>query len=261
MKCMICGKGGSGKSTVTVLLARALAAAGKTVLVVDADESNLCLPLLLGMEQPAVMMEAMGGRPGAKEKLRQAAEHQHRDDFFKPAMTVDDLPADCIAEADGVRLLVVGKIRGFGEGCACMIGGITKAVLARLHEKGDEFVLVDAEAGLEHFGRQVDTNCDLVICVVDPSFESLQMAGRVREIAGSAGVQTYFILNKVDGEIREAMTKGFEPERIIAVLPRNTDLFFQSLHGLPLNVDIPEIAAACAFISSYRKPLSLSVKI
>ena len=60
MKVMICGKGGSGKSTVTVLLARALRAAGKSVLVVDADESNLCLHRLLGASLPA----AVKGRSG-----------------------------------------------------------------------------------------------------------------------------------------------------------------------------------------------------
>ena len=37
MKILICGKGGSGKSTVTTLLARALNGNGKTVLVVDAE--------------------------------------------------------------------------------------------------------------------------------------------------------------------------------------------------------------------------------
>ncbi len=261
MKCMICGKGGSGKSTITVLLARALMATGKKVLVVDSDESNLCLPLLLGMNQPTVMMDAMGGRPGTKEKLRQAADHHHEDDFFKPAMTFDDLPADCVSEADGIRLLVIGKIRGFGEGCACMIGGVAKAVLARLHEQEDEFVLVDAEAGLEHFGRQVDKNCDLVVCVVDPSFESVQMADRARKIAGSAGVETFFILNKVDDEIRETMTRSIDTARIIASIPRSGDIFAQGLNGLPLNVALPEIDAARAFISSYHKPLSLNMKI
>ena len=48
MKIMICGKGGCGKSTLTILLARALTGTGRKVLVVDADESNLCLHRLPG---------------------------------------------------------------------------------------------------------------------------------------------------------------------------------------------------------------------
>jgi len=261
MKIMICGKGGCGKSTLTVLLARALADTGKKILVVDADESNLCLHRLLGANQPEILMDAMGGRQGTREKLQQAADHHHEDDFFKQIMTFDNLPSECLAEVDGIKLLVVGKIKAFGEGCACMIGGISKAVLSRLQEKDDEIVVIDAEAGLEHFGRQVDKSCDLVICIVDPSYESIQMAGRTRQIAEGAGVQTYFILNKIDDDLREAMTDGLDQKLIIATIPSNKEIFLQSLQGQPLTADMPQIQAACEFINSYRKPLSLNIKL
>lgn len=261
MKFMICGKGGCGKSTLTVLLARTLARTGKKVLVVDADESNLCLHRLLGAHQPEIMMDAMGGRKGTREKLKQASDHQHEDGFFKQFMSLDDLPAECLAEIDGIKLLVVGKIKEFGEGCACMIGGISKAVLSRLQEKANEIVLIDAEAGLEHFGRQIDKNCDLVICIVDPSYESIQMADRARQIANGAGVQTYFILNKIDDDVREVMAKGLDPQRIIAEIPRNDEIFRQNLMGQPLTASIPQIDTACEFISNFRKPLSLNMKM
>lgn len=261
MKIMMCGKGGCGKSTLTVLLARALAKTGKKVLVVDADESNLCLHRLLGAHQPGIMMDAMGGRQGAREKLKQAADHRHEDDFFKPVLTFDNLPPACLAEANGIKLLIVGKIRAFGEGCACMIGGISRALLSRLQERDDEIVLVDAEAGLEHFGRQVDKNCDLVICIVDPNYESLQMAGRARQIAKGAGVETCFILNKVDDDVREVMADGLDRERIIAAIPRNSEIFLQNLKGLPLTAGIPQLESACTFINSYRRPPALNITL
>lgn len=261
MKIMLCGKGGCGKSTLTVLLARALHRAGKRVLVVDADESNLCLHRLLGARQPEVMMDAMGGRQGTREILKQAKDEAHEGEFFKEVMTYDDLPADCLEEADGIKLLVVGKIREFGEGCACMIGGISKAILSRLQEKEDEIVLIDAEAGLEHFGRQVNKGCDLALCVIDPTYESIQMAGRARQIAETAGVPTYFILNKADSEVREMMAEGLDPKRVIAAIPRSDDLFVQALKGQPLAVDLSEISEACDFICNYRKPLTLNVRL
>jgi CO dehydrogenase maturation factor len=261
MKVMICGKGGSGKSTVTTLLARALKKSGKTVMVVDTDESNLCLHRLLGAPLPEVLMDNMGGRKGAKEKLHPSFPHNHQDAFFKDPMTTADLPAACLADADGIKLLVVGKIKEYGEGCACMIGGISKAVLSRLREGKDEVVLIDAEAGLEHFGRRVDAGCDLILAVIDPSYESILMAERTRQLAESAGVQAFFILNKVDDAVREAMVGQLDPEKIIAALPRNDTLFLQSLRGEALTTELEEIETVCRFIQDHKKPVSLAMRM
>jgi CO dehydrogenase maturation factor len=261
MKVMICGKGGSGKSTITTLLARALNTSGKTVLVVDTDESNLCLHRLLGARLPEVLMENMGGRKGAKEKLNPSFPHKPEEAFFKDPLTLADLPASCLADADGIRLLVVGKIKEYGEGCACLIGGISKAVLSRLREGADEVVLIDAEAGLEHFGRRVDAGCDLILAIVDPSFESILMADRTRLLAEAAGVQAFFILNKVDDTVRKAMEERLDPKKVIASIPRDETLFLQSLQGDALSMDINEINAVCRFITGYTKPVSLAVRL
>lgn len=258
---MICGKGGSGKSTVTALLAKALHRHGKSVLVVDADESNLCLHRLLGARLPEVLMDAMGGRKRVKEQLNPGLPGDPEAAFLKDPLTFADLPPACLADADGVKLLVVGKIGEYGEGCACMIGTITKAVLGRLQESREEVVLIDAEAGLEHFGRRVDAGCDLVLCVVDPSFESVNMADRIRHLADGAGVQTYCILNKVDDTVRETMVARLGSERLLAVIPRNDQLFMQSLQGEELTSEIPEVEEVCRFVASYRKPVSLALKM
>ena len=261
MKIMICGKGGCGKSTVTALLAKTLERQGKNVLVVDADESNLCLHRLLGIAQPEIMMDAMGGRQGTRERLKQAADHTHEDELFKDEILIDDLPEQCITEAGGIKLLVIGKITSFGEGCACMIGGISKAVLSRLKERKDEIVLIDAEAGLEHFGRRVDSTCDLILCIVDPSFESIHMAQRTTNLADEAGVQAHFVLNKVEKELVETVAAEFDQGKIIASLPMNRELFMKSLKGEALDSPLPELEAVCSFIDNFRKPLTLNVKM
>lgn len=262
MKIMICGKGGSGKSTVTALLARALNRRGKRVLVVDADESNLCLHRLLGARLPEVLMDAMGGRKGVKEQLKPTLPGKDAEVLLKDSMTLDDLPPACLAEAEGgVKLLVVGKIVEYGEGCACMIGSISKAILARLRESGDEVILIDAEAGLEHFGRRVDASCDLILSVVDPSYESVTMADRICQLADGAGVQAFFILNKVDAAVREAMVGRLAPDRLLAAIPRNDQLFMESLRGEALTAEVAEVEVVCRFIESYRKPVTLALSM
>ena len=42
-KICVCGKGGSGKSTVVALLSKEFCTRGRRVLVIDADESNAWL--------------------------------------------------------------------------------------------------------------------------------------------------------------------------------------------------------------------------
>lgn len=259
MKIMICGKGGSGKSTVTALLAQALIQKNKTVLVVDADESNLCLHRLLGLELPEILMDAMGGREGTREKLKKGQSHTHKDNYFSNTKKISDLPADCIAGSGKLKLLVIGKIKEYGEGCACMIGGVSKSVLANLQEDQDEYIIIDAEAGLEHFGRRVDANCDLILSIVDPSFESIQMAGRAYQIAQEAGVQAFYILNKVTDDFRQLLMDKLEKDRIIGTLPHDNDLFMTSLKGEPVQATLPELDKICEFITGYKKPVSLAV--
>ena len=68
MKVLICGKGGSGKSTIAVLIANGLANYGNNILLVDADESNLGLHRLMGISNPIALMDNLGGKQGFKEK-------------------------------------------------------------------------------------------------------------------------------------------------------------------------------------------------
>jgi CO dehydrogenase maturation factor len=230
-------------------------------LVIDADESNLCLHRLLGARLPEVLMDAMGGRKGVKEQLNPTFPGRLDDVLLKASLTFADLPPACLADADGVKLLIVGKIAEYGEGCACMIGSISKAILTRLRESAEEIVLIDAEAGLEHFGRRIDAGCDLVLNIIDPSYESVTMADRIRHLADGAGVQAYCILNKVDETLREALVTRLDPERLVAVIPRDDQLFLNGLRGEPLSAEIAEIDEVCRFIESYRKPVSLTLSM
>lgn len=251
MKVMVCGKGGSGKSTVTVLLARALRAMRKTVLVVDADESNLCLHRLLGAPLPEVVMEAMGGRSGVRQQLQPTFSAEEA--LLAESLTIDSLPASCLAEVDGIKLLVVGKIRAYGEGCACLVGSISKTILSRLRETDDEIILLDAEAGLEHFGRRIDALCDLVLAVIDPSYESIAMADRITHLAAEAGLETFYVLNKVEPALRDAMSATLEAERIVATVPRSEGIFADSLHGRKIGGGQDALGELCRLLHGYKR--------
>ena len=46
------------------------------------------------------------------------------------------------------------------------------------------------EAGVEHFGRGIETSIDTVLAMVEPSLESVELAAKVKSLAAGAGVKT-----------------------------------------------------------------------
>ena len=91
MKIAVCGKGGCGKSTVTSLLAKALARRGKEILVIDSDESNYGLHRQLGMKLPRDFTDYFGGKQNVlNDMMLSKFTHQ----FFEETWTIDDIPEE-----------------------------------------------------------------------------------------------------------------------------------------------------------------------
>lgn len=69
---IVSGKGGAGKSTAAVLLGKSLAAAGKKVLLIDADAGLNALDILTGVRETAVYHwgDALLGQCGAEDCIR-----------------------------------------------------------------------------------------------------------------------------------------------------------------------------------------------
>ena len=178
MKILICGKGGSGKSVVSALLAREIAKRGKEVLVVDTDESNFGLYKQLGFEQPKDFMESFGGKKALSERLMKFIRSEGKEGLkILDEFSIKDIPQELVVGEDGVKLIAIGKIHSFGEGCACPMGALTREFLEKLKTSG-EHIVVDTDAGIEHFGRGVEAGCDKIVVVVDPSFESVHSPAR-----------------------------------------------------------------------------------
>ena len=240
MRISVCGKGGSGKSTVVALLAEAFKLGGFRVLVVDSDESNSGLFRMLGLEQaPTPLMELVGGKRGLREKMMVSFSSGGRDPgtgvLTEDRILIRDIPRHCMAESDNLRLVNVGKILEPLEGCACPMGVLSQEFLAKLSLESNEVAIVDMEAGVEHFGRGIDCSIDSVIVVVEPSLESLDLAAKVKEMAAGAGVSsTWAVLNKVTSEeLAQRLTKEVERRglEVIGLIHYHPEIFEACLEG------------------------------
>ncbi|MHC4983025.1 MAG: ATP-binding protein [Planctomycetota bacterium] len=197
MKVAVSGKGGVGKTTLSAMLAAALALKGRSVIALDADpDANLasCLGTPPGQEPAplAEMRDLIAERTGSSEAYG---------GYFKLNPKVDDIPEKYAARIGNIRLLVLGGIRKGGDGCLCPATALLKALLVHLALARQDALVMDMEAGLEHLGRATAQSMDALIVVVDCDPWSHQTACRILKLAGDIGMKRLFaVANRVTDE-------------------------------------------------------------
>ncbi|NMB78855.1 MAG: P-loop NTPase [Methanomicrobiales archaeon] len=252
MKLVICGKGGCGKSTIVALLAQQYARAGKRVLVVDTDESNAGLHRLLGTESPHDLMDYFGGKKTMMEAFRESREN-NTPSPVECAKTIENIPGIYLARKDAIHLVAIGKIHQAGEGCACPMGVLAKQFLAGLELGTNDLVLIDTEAGIEHFGRGIDKVCDAILMVIDPSYESLTLAKMVSGMAEKIGVPLYYILNKTDSLTGPTLRNAIQDKnRIIGEFPQDAGILAAGLDGREMPADHPVVTTVIQRIGTKK---------
>lgn len=239
-KIIISGRGGSGKSTLVTLLTKRLKEQGK-VLVVDSDESNLGLGGMLGIE-PAkkTLMDYLGGKPLVMGKLRAMLQKENSEqiEFFADS-DLDSLSSEFVHWNGSGGLMQIGKIEHTMEGCACPMGAIAHDFLKHLVVGEREWVLIDTEAGVEHFGRGIVEGADAVLVVVDPSNDAVLLAEKAVKLTEEAGKNFGVVLNKVDDKTMHILEEMLEAKdlKIKGVLPYLPGMAQTNLRGEPLEAN------------------------
>lgn len=249
LKIAVGGKGGVGKTTITSLIARCIAASNKEtkVIAIDADPvANLAAGLGIDESKPITpvseLSDLIAERTGAKPGTMGG--------FFTLNPKVDDIPDRFSIEKDGVKLLVMGTVQQGGSGCICPESTILKALMNHLVLGRNEVVVMDMEAGVEHLGRATSGSVDALIVVVNPGKRSRVAADKIRKLGQDIGIKNIIILgNRVKSEedkqlIRESMTDyeilGFIPELDeIVASDRSGERPFDDITTIP--VELQEI--------------------
>ncbi|AZQ36427.1 ATP-binding protein [Streptomyces cyaneochromogenes] len=219
MKIAFVGKGGSGKTTLSSLFVRQLAATGAPVVAVDAD-INQHLGAALGLDEAeSAALPAMGERlplikdylrgsnpriasvetmikttpPGEGSRLLRVSEHN-------PVYDACARPV----ELDGgtVRLMVTGPFTDSDLGVACYHSktGAVELFLNHLVDGPSEYVVVDMTAGSDSFASGMFTRFDITFLVAEPTRKGVSVYRQYKEYAHDFGVVLKVVGNKVQGQ-------------------------------------------------------------
>jgi CO dehydrogenase maturation factor len=201
----VAGKGGVGKSTISALLVRDLAArSSKVVLAVDADpNSNLG-------EKLGVTVERTIG--DLREDLLRRSEEMTAGGSKQEAM----LYQLRLAMVEGREFDLVTMGRSEGRGCYCYINNLLRTYLDSIMDDYP-YVVIDNEAGMEHLSRRTCQRMDVLLVVSDPTKVGLETAGRILDLAREMEIAVgafVLVINRVRGELkqalRDAIPKGFQ---------------------------------------------------
>lgn len=232
MKVAVIGKGGSGKTTTSAVVARELARRGRSVVALDCDtNANLALSLGMGIEVAEEMLSV-------RERL-DAGETEHASDgaellerFGRPG-------------PDGMRFAVVQRIEQASSGCPCC--GMSPQELLGLLDESDRVVIADMEAGIGTMTRIEPGAIDVAVLVVEPTAKSIDVGRRAMELVSEKLVPLVLVVaNRITGDEDLEMIREQFPDVDIIVVPDDLTVQRADRDGLAptdLDADAPAVIA------------------
>jgi CO dehydrogenase maturation factor len=231
------GKGGTGKTTIAGLLIRYMIDHGmKPVLAVDGD-SNSNLNEVLGVSLEETLSDA-------RETMKTNVPVGMTKDIFMEMKLEQSL-----VEGEGFDLIAMGRPEG--PGCYCAANNLLSNLIERLIKNYD-YLVIDNEAGMEHFSRLTQKDIDLLILVSDPSRRGLSAACRIADLVRSLPIkvaETILVVNQLETKPASwppEVLKTFDEEHIV-MLPSDHLLAQYDFEGKPTSTlpdDAPMMKAA-----------------
>jgi CO dehydrogenase maturation factor len=185
MKIAFAGKGGSGKTTLSSLFVRYLAARGMPVIAIDAD-INQHLAGALGASEPpplgAHLMEIREYLRGTNPRIGSAASMVKTTPPGRGSRLLRHGGHDPVHELGvdtpcGARLLATGPFDEDDLGVACYHSktGAVELYLNHLIDGPGEYVVVDCTAGADSFASGLFTRFDLTVLAAEPTRKGISV--------------------------------------------------------------------------------------
>lgn len=248
----VSGKGGVGKTTVSALLVKYLKSMKKrNVLVIDADP-NSNLHDALGFKLEKTIGDILEEIKEKTEKLEDLPAKMSKSEYISYQLEY------IMHEGDGFDFLSMGRPEG--PGCYCFINSVLRTAIDLL-TKRYEYVIIDNEAGMEHFNRKTTQKVDILLIVSDSTVRGIKTASNMKGLVKTLKLKVkneYLIVNKLRIEdcgfrIEEKNTKKEITEKtstleeeikksgleVLAFLPEDEKIVKYDLEGKPI-IEIPE---------------------
>jgi CO dehydrogenase maturation factor len=257
MRIAFVGKGGSGKTTVSSLFIRHLAATSAPVLAIDAD-INQHLGAALGLDDAVAnrippmsrfAAELKDYLRGSNPRIGSAAEMVKTTPpgsgsrlvrFGAPSPLDDWCTYRFAGELADARLMVTGVFEEADLGVACYHSKVGPAELFLNHliDGAGEYVVMDMTAGADAFASGLFTRFDVTFLVVEPTRKSLSVYHQYRQYADEYGIDVHAVGNKIAdagdlaflrGELGEALVGGLTYSRVVRAQERGEAVSFGQL--------------------------------
>jgi CO dehydrogenase maturation factor len=219
----VSGKGGTGKTTLAGMIIRFLLDKGKgPILAVDAD-SNSNLNEVLGVKIKSTIGDA---RETMKKDVPVG---MTKDIWFEYKVQ------EALTEARGFDLIAMGRPEG--PGCYCAANTLARKCLDLL-TGNYQYIVIDNEAGMEHFSRLTTRDVDLLFILSDSSQRGILTASRIRDLIHELDlriVREVLLINRVQGESGSEIYEEVKKQHLElgGVLPMDEEVYRYDSEGKP----------------------------
>ena len=172
----LCGKGGVGKTTASALIVRALTEnPDNRVLAIDADPA-------VGLAT-ALNIEVKTTVDNIRNEFIELVKAGKSGDKNQVLSLLDYKMTGALHERGNLVFLSIGRPET--NGCYCQVNDILKDIIASIAENFD-YVVIDAEAGVEQVNRRVLEKVTHLILISDLSVKGIKVADTIYKVAGEA---------------------------------------------------------------------------
>ncbi len=216
------GKGGVGKTTITVNLGISLALLNRETYILDADIGMANMALILGMDDvPVTLHEVLAGKADIENAIYEGP--------------------------GGVKVVPSGiSLQGFQQADPDKLRDVMHKLVDRC-----EYLLIDAPSGISKEGVVPLSVADEVILVVNPELASMADALKTKILCEVMGGRVYgAILNRAGMEHTELRSQSVEDVlgvRVIDVVPEDASVRRAAAYKTPCVVKYPNTDASRAF--------------